>query len=64
MYATAVISGDFPSSHFKDGVNYFKNRITNARTEGFNNVAKLLQKRAFGYRNFGNYRLRLLYASR
>ena len=45
-------------------LNYFKNRITNARTEGFNNVAKLVQKRAFGYRNFGNYRLRLLYASR
>lgn len=45
-------------------LNYFKNRITNARTEGFNNVAKLVQKRAFGYRNFENYRLRLLYACR
>lgn len=43
-------------------LNYFENRITNARTEGFNNLAKLYQKRAFGYKNFENYRLRLLNA--
>jgi len=43
-------------------LNYFKTRITNARTEGFNNVAKLYQKRAFGYKSFQNYRLRLLNA--
>ncbi len=43
-------------------LNYFENRITNARTEGFNNVAKLVQKRAYGYKNFENYRLRLLNA--
>lgn len=43
-------------------LNYFKNRLTNARTEGFNNVAKLVQKRAYGYKNFENYRLRLLNA--
>ncbi len=41
---------------------YFKTRLTNARTEGFNNVAKLVQKRAYGYKNFRNYRLRLLSA--
>jgi len=41
-------------------LNYFENRITNGRTEGFNNLAKLLQKRAFGFRSFANYRLRLL----
>lgn len=41
-------------------LNYFINRTTNARTEGFNNLAKLLQKRAFGFRSFFNYRLRLL----
>ena len=39
---------------------YFINKTTNARTEGFNNLAKLLQKRAFGFRSFFNYRLRLL----
>lgn len=41
---------------------YFETRLTNARTEGFNNVAKLVQKRAYGYRSFANYRLRLLNA--
>lgn len=41
---------------------YFETRLTNARTEGFNNVAKLVQKRAYGYRSFRNYRLRLLNA--
>lgn len=45
-------------------LNYFKFKVTNARTEGFNNKAKLVQKRAYGYRNFENYRLRLLYACR
>jgi transposase len=35
---------------------YFETRLTNARTEGFNNVAKLVQKRAYGYRSFENYR--------
>jgi transposase len=43
-------------------LNYFKSRLTNARTEGFNNVAKLVQKRAYGYKSFRNYRLRLLSA--
>jgi transposase len=41
-------------------LNYFSTGITNGRTEGFNNLAKLLQKRAFGFRSFKNYRLRLL----
>jgi transposase len=43
-------------------LNYFTTKLTNARTEGFNNLAKLVQRRAFGYKNFENYRLRLLYA--
>jgi transposase len=41
---------------------YFETGLTNARTEGFNNVAKLVQKRAYGYRSFRNYRLRFLNA--
>lgn len=41
-------------------LNYFITGLTNGRTEGFNNLAKLLQKRAFGFRSFRNYRLRLL----
>ena len=46
----------------KEILEYFRTRLTNARTEGFNNVAKLVQKRAYGYRSFRNYRLRLLNA--
>jgi len=41
-------------------LNYFRTRLTNARTEGFNNVAKCVIKRAYGYRSVVNYRLRLL----
>lgn len=41
-------------------LNYFATGLTNGRTEGFNGLAKLLQKRAFGFRSFKNYRLRLL----
>jgi transposase len=41
---------------------YFETGLTNGRTEGFNNLAKLVQRRAFGYRNFRNYRLRFLNA--
>lgn len=41
---------------------YFETGLTNGRTEGYNNLAKLVQKRAFGYKSFPNYRLRLLSA--
>ena len=43
-------------------LNYFKTGLTNARTEGFNNVAKTIQKRGYGYKNPDNYRLRVLNA--
>lgn len=46
----------------KEILAYFETGLTNGRTEGFNNLAKLVQRRAFGYRNFKNYRLRLLNA--
>ena len=39
---------------------YFICRLTNARTEGYNGKAKLVLRRAYGYRSFENYRLRLL----
>lgn len=45
-------------------LNYFTTKLTNGKTEGFNNLAKLLQRRAFGFKNFENYRLRLLNACR
>jgi transposase len=43
-------------------LNYFKYRITNARVEGFNNVAKVIKRMGYGYRRFENYRLRVLTA--
>jgi transposase len=41
-------------------LNYFLTGLTNGRTEGYNRIAKLVQRRAFGYKSFRNYRLRLL----
>lgn len=41
---------------------YFATGLTNARTEAFNKTAKLVQRRACGYKNFENYRLRTLNA--
>lgn len=43
-------------------LNYFKTGLTNARTEGFNNRAKVVKRMAYGYRSFRNYRLRVLSA--
>ena len=43
-------------------LNYFENRWTNGFTEAINGVAKGLQKRARGYRNFVNYRSKTLCA--
>jgi transposase len=42
-------------------LNYFScNGLTNARTEGYNNKAKVIKRRGYGYRNFQNYRRRVL----
>jgi len=41
---------------------YFKTGHTNARIEGINRKCKLLQRCAYGFQNFGNYRLRALYS--
>ena len=44
-------------------LNFHKfNRISNGRVEGFNRKAKLIQRRAYGYKNFENYRMAYLYA--
>lgn len=45
-------------------LNFFDNRLTNGRTEGFNRKAKGIQRNAYGYRNIENYRKRLLYICR
>ena len=43
-------------------LNYFITGLTNARAEGFNNKAMTVRTRAYGYRSFQNYRLRVLNA--
>ncbi len=43
-------------------LNYFAQRTTNAASEGVNNKIKLIKRRAYGFRNFGNFRLRILAA--
>jgi len=45
-------------------LNYFRTKITNGKTEGYNRKAKLIQRQAYGYRNFENYRLKLIYDCR
>lgn len=46
----------------KEILEYFRTRLTNGRVEGYNNKAKLIRKRGYGYRSFANYRLRVLNA--
>ncbi|MBK7843446.1 MAG: transposase [Bdellovibrionales bacterium] len=46
----------------KEVLVYFATGLTNARTEAFNKTAKLVQRRACGYKSFKNYRLRTLNA--
>lgn len=48
---------------WKDGIlRYFKTGLTNARVEGFNRKCKLIQRKAYGFKSFSNYRLRALYS--
>ncbi len=42
--------------------NYFQHRTTSAMVEGINNKIKLIKRRAFGFRNFHNFRLRVIAA--
>ena len=45
-------------------LNYFSAKLTNGRTEGYNRKAKLIQRCAYGFRSFKNYRLKHLYSCR
>lgn len=48
---------------FNEILNYHRfNRVSNGRVEGFNRKAKLIQRRAYGYKNFSNYRIAFLHA--
>jgi transposase len=42
--------------------NYFYQRTTSGIVEGINNKIKLIKRRAFGFRNFQNFRLRVIVA--
>lgn len=41
-------------------LNYFHDRLTSGFVEGLNNKLKPIKRRAFGYRNFEHFRLRVL----
>jgi transposase len=41
-------------------LNYFDERASNGFAEGINNALKLLKRKAYGFRNFDNFRLRVL----
>ena len=43
-------------------LNYVHHRTTNSPSEGINNTIKLVKRRAYGFRNFKNFRLRILTA--
>ena len=43
-------------------LNYFRKRTSNGIVEGVNNKIKVIKRLAYGFRNFGNFRLRVLAA--
>jgi len=47
---------------FDSIVNYFRHRTTNGAAEGVNNKVKVIKRMAYGFRNFANFRLRILTA--
>lgn len=48
-------------THIQGLLNYFTHPITNALTEGLNSRIQLLKASARGFRNFENYRIRILF---
>jgi len=49
------------ASSLPELLNYFEYRISNAMSEGFNSVIQQLKAAARGFRNFANYRSRILF---
>jgi transposase len=39
-------------------ISYFDNRTTQGAVEGINNKLKLIKRRGYGFRNFGNFQIR------
>jgi len=48
-------------NHLLGLLTYFRHKITNAMTEGFNSTIQSLKASARGFRNFENYRTRILF---
>lgn len=59
-YLALFAQGSLLGSWRQEVLNYFDHRYTNAYVEGKNNRSKQLQRQAYGYRNRGNLRLRIL----
>lgn len=47
--------------HRQGLLNYTKHRITNAAAEGFNSIIQTIKANARGFRNFANFRTRILF---
>lgn len=47
--------------HLSNLLTYFKHHVTNALSEGYNSVVQTLKSNARGFRNFDNYRIRILF---
>jgi transposase len=50
-----IVKGDLPNL-----LSYFRHRITNAISEGFNSAIQALKYAARGFRSFQNYRTQIL----
>ncbi len=48
--------------HFERIVTWFEHWISNASAEGFNSLIQGLKSAARGFRNFANYRTRILFS--
>lgn len=43
-----------------DVLNFFTHRVSNGIVEGINNVIKMIKRQAFGFRNFHNFRAKIM----
>ncbi|MGF1494019.1 MAG: ISL3 family transposase [Microcoleaceae cyanobacterium] len=57
IYAEAITT---IRNHLEGICNYFLSRTTSGAMEGINNRIKLIKRQAYGFRNFDNFRERLL----
>lgn len=48
-------------NHIENLLTYYKHRITNAGSEGLNSFIQGIKSNARGFRNFGNYRISILF---